>query len=131
MEEKEDVKLAPEETPKKKSLIKKLFKIFLYIVLGLIGLNVLLYVLLSIPYVQQKVADFAVGKLKETMNTEVSIDEVRLSLFNNVSLKGIYIEDQAKDTLLYAQDLSVSLSPWEFIKSNKLAITGITVDNFL
>lgn len=131
MEETEDVKQVPQKTPKKKSLIKKLFRIFLYIVLGLIGLNVLLYVLLSIPYVQQKVADFAVNKLKETMKTEVSIDEVRLSLFNNVSLKGIYIGDQARDTLLYAQDLSVSLSPWEFIKSNKLAITGITVDNFL
>ncbi|MDU1891805.1 MAG: translocation/assembly module TamB domain-containing protein [Dysgonomonas sp.] len=116
---------------KKKSLIKKFFKVFLYIILIIIGLNILLYGLFSIPYIQQKAADFAVDKLKSTMQTEVSIDEVRLSLFNNVSLKGIYVEDQSKDTLLYAQKLSASLSPWEFIKSNKLAITGVNLDDFV
>ena len=122
---------APEEQPEKKSIIKKLFKILLYIVLSLIGLNVLLYALLSIPAVQQKVADFAVNELKAKLETEVAIDEVRLKLFNRATLKGIYIEDQAKDTLLYAQSLDVTLSPWEFIKSNTLAITSITADNFL
>lgn len=116
---------------KKKSFVRKFFKIILYIVLIIIGLNIVLYGLLSIPYIQQKVADFAVNKLKSTMQTEVRIDEVRLSLFNNVSLKGIYIEDQAQDTLLYAQSLSTSLSPWEFIKNNKVAVTGVNLDDFV
>ena len=75
---------------KKKSLIKKFFKILMYIVLSLIGLNILLYVLLSIPFVQQKVANYAVDILKNTLKTEVSIDEVRLSLFNHATLNGIY-----------------------------------------
>lgn len=129
MEETESVKKA-EETPKKKSLIKRLLKIFMYIILFIIGLNLLLYILLSIPAVQQKAADFAVGELKKTLNTEVSIDELRLSLFNNATLKGIYIEDQKKDTLLYAENLDVKLSPWELIKNSKLAITSINLDNF-
>lgn len=120
-----------QEEPKKKSLIKKLFRIFLYIVLGFIGLNVLLFALLSIPAVQKKVADFAVDQLKSTLKTEVSIDEVRFKLFNKATLKGIYIEDQSKDTLLYAHNLEVRLSPWEFIKSSKLAITGIDLDDFI
>lgn len=130
MEEKEDVKVA-EESPKKKSLIKKLFKILLYIVLGFVALNVLLYFLLSIPFVQQKAKDFAINELKSKLQTEVAIDELRLSLFNQVTLKGIYIGDQAKDTLLHAKELDVTLSPWELIKNNKLAITGISLDDFL
>ena len=80
------------EKPPKKSFIKRLFRILLYIVLGIIGLNVLLFALLSIPAVQKKAADFAVNQLKSTLQTEVSIDEVRLSLFNKATLKGIYIE---------------------------------------
>ena len=119
------------EKPPKKTFIKRLLRILLYIVLGFIGLNVLLFALLSIPAVQKKVADFAVNQLKSTLKTEVSIDEVRLSLFNKATLKGIYIEDQSKDTLLYARDLEVRLSPWEFIKNNKLAITGIDLDDFV
>ncbi|MFV0417886.1 MAG: translocation/assembly module TamB domain-containing protein [Dysgonomonas sp.] len=130
MVEAEEIKNV-EEKPKKKSFVKKILKVLLYIVLCIIGLNILLYTLFSIPYVQQKAANFAVGELKKTLNTEVSIDELRLSLFNRVSLKGIYIEDQATDTLLYAKELSVRLSPWEFIKSSKLAITAVNLDNFL
>ena len=130
MAEEQELNSTPEE-PKKKSFIKRLFRIFLYIVLGFIGLNVLLFALLSIPAVQKKVADFAVDQLKSTLKTEVSISEVRLKLFNRVTLKGIYIEDQSKDTLLYAHDLEVRLSPWEFIKNDKLAITGIDLDDFV
>lgn len=125
-------KINKQEKPQiKKSLIKKLFKILMYIVLSLIGLNILLYFLLSIPAVQQKAANYAVGILKSTLKTEVSIDEVRLSLFNHATLNGIYIEDQAKDTLLYAKHLDVTLSPWKLLKNNTLAITSITVDDFL
>lgn len=130
MTEGQELDSIPEE-PKKKSFIKRLFSIFLYIVLGFIGLNVLLFALLSIPAVQKKVADFAVDQLKSTLKTEISIDEVRLKLFNRATLKGIYIEDQSKDTLLYAHTLEVRLSPWEFIKNNKLAITGIDLDDFV
>ncbi|WP_029906384.1 translocation/assembly module TamB domain-containing protein [Prevotella sp. 10(H)] len=132
MAEAENTKTTPEETPvKKKSLLKKFFKIIMYIVLSLIGLNVLLYVLLSIPYIQQKVANFAVDKLKTAMHTEVSIDEIRLSLFNNVKLKGIYVEDQAKDTLLYAKSLDVSINPLKLIKSSTVQITSVDLEDFL
>lgn len=119
-----------EQEPKKRSLIKRLLKIVLYVVLALVGLNLLLYILLSIPSVQQKAADFAVGELKKILKTEVSIDQVRLSLFNKASLKGIYIEDQSKDTLLYAKSLEATISPWELITDKRLSITGVSLDNF-
>ncbi|MDR1090865.1 MAG: translocation/assembly module TamB [Prevotella sp.] len=130
MAEAQGLKNTPEE-PEKKSLIKRLFRIFLYTVSGFIALNALLFALLSIPAVQKKVADFAVDQLKATLKTEISIDEVRLKLFNRATLKGIYIEDRSKDTLLYARNLEVRLSPWEFIKNNKLAVTGIDLDDFV
>lgn len=135
MADKEDIKTTQDkqsgQKPEKKSLIRRILKVVLYIVLILIGINVLLYALLSIPAVQQKVADFAVDKLKSSMNTEVSIDEVRLRLFNHAELKGIYVEDQAGDTLLYARSLDLSLSPWEFVKSRMITITSVNVDDFL
>lgn len=120
-----------QKEPKKKSLLRRILKVLMYIVVGLIVLNILLYVLLSIPAVQQKVADFAVSKLKESMNTEVSIDEVRLRLFNHAELKGIYVEDQSQDTLLYARSLDLTLSPWQLIKSSTLTITSVNVDDFV
>lgn len=119
------------EPKPKKSFIKKFFKVLLYIVFTIVGINLLLYILLSIPFIQQKVADFAVNELKSTLKTEISIEEVRLSLFNQVTLKGLYIEDQTKDTLLYAQSLDARIDIWQLIQSNKIAITGIDLDDFI
>lgn len=114
-----------------KGIVKRILKVFLYIILVIVGLNLFLYILLSIPFVQEKVTDFAVKELKTKLKTEIAIDELRLSLFNHVSLKGVYLEDQSKDTLLYAQSLEASLSPLELIKNGKLAITSITLDDFV
>lgn len=114
---------------KKSSLLKKILKIFLYIIVAIVSINILLYVALSIPFVQQKVLAFAVDKVKEITKSEISIDEIRLHLFSSVSLKGVYLEDQSKDTLVYAKDLSVHLNPFELLK-NKLQIDGINLSDF-
>lgn len=114
-------------TQRKSGWAKRLLKVFLYIILGIIGLNVILYILLSIPAVQQKVVDFAIGQIKPKINTELSIDKVQIRLFNHISLEGVYVEDQGKDTLLYAKKLAVDFSIWGLL-NNKLEINNIDLD---
>jgi len=117
---------------KKKGPVRKILKVILWIFVGVIALNLLLYILLSIPAIQNKVVGFAVDKLKTQLNTEVSIDEIRLTLWGDISLraKGVYIEDQAKDTLLYAHDLKAGISPLRLL-NNKLLINHIDLDDFV
>lgn len=112
---------------KKKSYIKRISKIILYIFIGLIGLNVVLYALLSIPAVQKQVLDFAVNKVKDITKTEISIDKIQLKLLYFVSLDGVYIEDQKQDTLLYAKNLEVRIYPWDLLQ-NKLNIGDINIE---
>lgn len=125
-EEKQDIK----PTKKKKSIVRKFLSIILYIILAIIGINILLYVLLSIPFVQQEAKDIAVKELKSMLNTEISIDRLDLRLFNNVALKGVYIEDQNKDTLLYANNVNASIDIWKLFK-NDLQITGVGLNDFV
>lgn len=113
--------------PQKKNYLKKIIKVIFYFFLGVVCLNLILYGLLSIPSVQQKLIDFAISKVKPIIKTEVSIDKARLTLFNTVSLEGVYLEDQKKDTLLYVQKLNVKISPWSLIQ-NKLKINSIQLD---
>lgn len=121
--ETEDIK-----STKKKNYIKKALKGLTYIVMGFIALIIILYGLLSIPAVQRKLVDFALGELKTILKTEVKIDEVSLRLFNHLNLKGVYIEDQAKDTLIYAGNLDVHISPWSLLK-NKLLVNEIELED--
>lgn len=130
MEEKKNTIENTDVTPKKKkSLLEKILRVVMYIALGIVGLNVLLYILLSIPAVQNKLVGYATNQLKTMLNTEVAIDEIRLSLFNHATVKGIYLEDQNKDTLLYANYLDVKLSPWKLL-NNKLQIDNIRLEDF-
>lgn len=120
---------SPQKKKKKTNIFKKLLKIFLGVILSFIGLNIVLYVLLSIPWVQQQLVNFVIDKLKPTIKTEVSIREVRINLFNEIDLKGVYIEDQAKDTLLYADNLNARFDLWRLIKDNTLLIKGINLSD--
>lgn len=118
-----------QEKKPKKNYIKKFFKAILYVILGLISLNVLIYIALSIPAVQQFVLGIAVDKLKDITKTEISIDQIQLKLFYNVELEGIYVEDLSKDTLLYAQKLEVDISPWRLLHK-RLQVNNIDLDGF-
>lgn len=117
-----------QEKTKKSGFLKKFLKVLVYIVLGIIGLNVVLYILLSIPAVQNKVVNFALDKLRPIVKTEISIDKVRLTLFNHINLKGVYIESQTKDTLLYAGNLDVKVNLFRLL-DNKLQINSVNLDD--
>lgn len=118
---------------KKKGLgdyIKMGLKVILYVFLCLFVLNSILYITLSIPSVQNKLVRFASDELSKMLNTKVSVSEVNMSLFNRISLKDLYIEDQAKDSLVYAETLGARISPINFLLQNRLKITKVKLDNF-
>lgn len=114
----------------KKGCFARLLKVIMIIALVIVGSNVLLYVLLSIPAIQNKLLGIVTDTLKEKVNTEIRIDEIRLSLFNHATLKGLYVEDLNKDTLAYVDKLDVRLSPWRLLK-NQLMVDYVQLDDFV
>lgn len=120
------------QTPykKKNNTIRRIFKVVICIFLGVILLNLFLYILLSIPFVQDKLVGYTIEKLEERLKTEVKIDEMRVRLFDRISLKGIYIQDQQKDTLLYAKDLEIRLNPLRLL-NEELQINSISLDDYV
>lgn len=123
----EDIEI--QEKPRK-SILRKIIKYFSIFILTIVGLNLLLYLLLSIPAVQNKAKDIAVNELKKMLDTEISIEKIRLSLFDHISLENIYIEDRNKDTLLFANDLNAGLDIWQLL-NGELLVTGIKLDDFI
>ncbi len=62
--------------------------------------------------------------LSEKIGTKVEVSKVQVRFFDKVRLKEFYIEDFHQDTLVYVQDLDISLSMLSIFK-NKLAIDGV------
>ena len=56
------------------------------------------------------------SRLSAQLKTRVQINHVNLRLFNSVRLEGTLIEDQHKDTLLYAGVLQLRITDWFFFQ---------------
>ena len=110
-------------------LAKKLIKIFSIVVLSIIVLNIILFLTFMIPAVQKKAAVFAIEKLQPKLQTEVSIQKIRIKFFNSVEIGGLYVEDQHKDTLLYFDRLAAHVRVGELLH-NKLSVRSVRLENF-
>ena len=111
-------------------LVKKIARIFAIVVVSIILINIILYITLSIPALQKKAADIAVEKLKPIIGTELTLDGVRIRLFNTVELQGLYVEDQQQDTLLYVEKLAVRIHALELLK-NRVSVQKAGLENFV
>ncbi len=56
------------------------------------------------------------ARLSRDLQSRISIDHVRFQLFNMMNLEGVLVEDQKKDTLLYAGVVQVRITDWFFLK---------------
>lgn len=87
--------------------IEKLRKVTLYAVLLLLILILALILLFQTSYIQTKISNYITKELSEKLNSEITINNVKISLFKGFVFNEIYIQDQQQDTLLYIEDLSI------------------------
>lgn len=99
----------PQNEKPVRKVTKILVKTISATILLLIILPVFLALLLAIPAVQ----NFAVTKASEAatayLGTRVSIDHITVGLFNKVKVRGFYVEDYDRDTLIYAREVTAYL----------------------
>jgi hypothetical protein len=83
--------------------------------------------LLQTTLVQNWLVTKASHFLSKELNTKVQVKHVDFDLFNKMLLEGVLVEDQKKDTLLYAGILKVRITDWFFLKDKPvLKYIGLT-----
>lgn len=110
-------------------MVAKVARIFAIIVGSIILLNIILFIVFSIPAVQKRAADIALEKIKPRINTEASLEGIRFRLFNTIELNGIYLEDQNHDTLAYIGRLAVRIHAMDLLR-NKVSVEKVNLENF-
>ena len=109
-------------------LTGKILKIAMWSIASLVMLVLLLAISLTIPAVQNFAKDKVISYLKQKTNTEISLERIRISFPTGLELDKFYIQDQKKDTLLYAGKLSVQLDMLGLIR-NRISVSDITLRN--
>jgi autotransporter translocation and assembly factor TamB len=124
-------------------VIKKIGKILLHSLSGVVLVAILLIlgvaIALSLPRVQSFVASKAVDFLSEKTSTHLAIDAISIENLSKICVEGLYIEDLQGDTLLYFSkvrgtiDRSALFSEGKLLPSNIEGERGVmnlvTLDN--
>lgn len=98
--------------------LRKIWKISLRVLLGILILILLLYGFLQTETGQNWLAYQITSRLSKELQTKISIKHVDINLFNfgKMDLQGLMVEDQKKDTLLYAGKFQIRITDWFFFR---------------
>ena len=113
-----------------KRITVKILKITGWITFLIVFLLVALALLIQVPSIQNKVVQKAVSFLKGKIKTEVRLERISISFPKKIVLTGLYLEDERRDTLLYARELGIDTDLWGLtqkkIQLNQVEFTNVT-----
>ena len=117
----------------KKKLIttKKLRKILVRGLLGLLLLLLLVGGALSLPMVQTYIAQKAVAYLNKDFDIDLNISKIHLKINGQVALKEVLIRDHKQDSLIYAERLNTSILNFKQLIDGNLYFGDIEAENLL
>lgn len=93
-----------------KTLTKRLVKIFVWLLGGVIVLLIVLVILIQVPAVQEFAKQKAVVYLQKKLRTRVEIGRLRIIFPKQILLEGVYFGDQRQDTLLSGRRIAINIS---------------------
>jgi hypothetical protein len=109
------------------STIKKVGNVLLIILGVFLILTGILSAKIRNPRFQTYLADQLTTYFSKKLHTELRIGSVDFKLFHHLELKDVLIEDQKRDTILFAKRLDLSFGLFDMI-GNKYLVKKITMD---
>ena len=107
---------------------KTLRAVFMTVVVALVVAYCGLYLIVSMPYFQNKIKAVGERELSEFLGTNVTIDGITISPFNQMVLTGVNIPDQNDGDLINVEKLGAGISLSDLIFKRKLVFTFAEVN---
>jgi translocation and assembly module TamB len=109
-------------------VIRKIFKILMWIVISITSLLLLLIIAIRIPSVQNFVVKKATGIISDKTKTRVEVGYIKISFPKTIVLENIFLDDMSKDTLFFAEKLKIDIDMFGLLQ-NRLTINNISINN--
>jgi hypothetical protein len=113
---------------KVQNTIVKAFKIILWVVLIFVLIFVIIAGLVQIPSVQNKIVDAATSFVSKRTHTKVEIKNISIEFPKAVVIEGLFLEDTAKDTLIYAGSVKINIA-LNGLFSSEIAISAVSLED--
>jgi translocation and assembly module TamB len=111
-------------TPNTKKTLKRVVKIFLWLIGITLSLIIILVIVLQFPKTQTYLAHKATAYLSGKIKSKVELGGITIAFPKSIVLDELYIEDLHNDTLLYSHSLNIDINLSDLL-SNKIVINSI------
>lgn len=112
-----------------KNSLKKIAKVTAWVLISLLFLLLAVIIAIQIPFIQNKIKDKALVFMESKIGTPVSLDRIEISFPKKIVVKGLYLESQEKDTLLYTDYLGIDISLFKLLSNtvevSKFELNGL------
>lgn len=116
------------EETKKNNIFKKSIKVLLYFLLGFLLLLLISGIVMSLPIVQTKLAQYATKELNKEFGTDITIEKANISVFGGIKLKNVMVKDYKKDTLFFINRLKTNIVDYQKLMDGDLTFGDIRLD---
>ncbi len=112
-----------------KRIVRRISRIILKVIIIFLFLIVIVLFLLQTSFVQNFGRKKIQAYLESKLHTKVIIGELSIDFPKNIVLKNIYLEDQHRDTLLFAGNLNLDVNLWGLFH-HKMVVNDINLDRW-
>ena len=113
---------------KVRSFLKMMLKTILWVVSVFVLIFVTIAALIQIPSIQNKIIHYITSYVSNKTHTKIEIKHIGISFPKSVVIKGLFLEDLHKDTLIYAGDVKINI-PFKGLLYNKIDINNFTLQD--
>ena len=106
---------------------KKTLKVILWVIISTVLILIIIGLLIRIPAIQKKVADYATSFISSKTHTVVEIKKISITFLKSIAIEGLYLDDIKKDTLLYTGRAKVNIS-FKDLFHHELHIVSFTLE---
>jgi len=110
------------------SFLKKTLRVILWVALGFVVLFILIALLIQVPAIQNRITGYAIDFVSSKTHTKIELEKISISFPKSVVIKGLYLEDIQKDTLLFAGEIKVNIGLFALLK-NKIDIYSFALED--
>lgn len=87
-------------------------------------------ILLSLPPVQTKIGQYFTNSVNDDYGTNINVQQVAITIFGGVKLKGVLVRDHHKDTLFYANRIKTNILDVNRLTDGDLLFGDIMINTF-
>ena len=113
-----------------KRFLRQLNRIIFIGIYSLICIYALLYIIISVPYIQNNIKNLAITELEKKLDSKIAIQKIEIYPFNRLALTNVSLCNNENDTIADIGRITASFDLFHEIINRRICINSVQLSKF-